>query len=92
MQDTKHKPPAHALLDALIEDIKRRQCGTAKPGQILRANDAAVARALEVAPPVISKIRHNNLAVGDVLRVRIQREFGWPLKKIDELAPPAEKA
>ena len=39
------------LLDALIEKLNLK-------------NDAALSRALEVAPPVISKIRHRRLPVG----------------------------
>ena len=35
------------------------------------ANDAALSRFLELAPPVISKIRHRNLAVGPAILVRI---------------------
>jgi hypothetical protein len=34
-------------------------------------NDAALARALEVAPPVISKIRHRRLPVGASLLIRM---------------------
>lgn len=34
-------------------------------------NDAALSRALEVAPPVISKIRHRRLSIGYALLVRI---------------------
>ena len=34
-------------------------------------NDAALARALEVAPPVISKIRHHRLPVGASLLIRM---------------------
>ncbi|MYM25759.1 hypothetical protein GTP46_24325 [Duganella sp. FT135W] len=51
------------------------------------ANDAALSRALEVAPPVISKIRNNRLYVGATLRLRIMRKFGMSLEKLDELAP-----
>lgn len=46
------------LLDALIEHLKLK-------------NDAALSRALEVAPPVISKIRHRRLAVGAALLIRM---------------------
>lgn len=46
------------LLDALIEHLKLK-------------NDAALARALEVAPPVISKIRHRRLPVGAALLIRM---------------------
>lgn len=34
-------------------------------------NDAALSRVLEVAPPVISKIRHDKLPVGATLIIRI---------------------
>lgn len=34
-------------------------------------NDAALARTLEVAPPVISKIRHFRLAIGPSLLIRM---------------------
>jgi plasmid maintenance system antidote protein VapI len=34
-------------------------------------NDAALSRALEVAPPVISKIRHRRLPVGASLLIRM---------------------
>lgn len=46
------------LLDALIEHLKLK-------------NDAALSRALEVAPPVISKIRHRRLAVGAAILIRM---------------------
>ncbi|WP_038488867.1 hypothetical protein [Collimonas arenae] len=46
------------LLDALIEKLKLK-------------NDAALSRSLEVAPPVISKIRHRRLPVGASLLIRM---------------------
>ncbi|WP_211442928.1 hypothetical protein [Collimonas humicola] len=49
--------PNH-LLDALIEKLKLK-------------NDAALSRALEVAPPLISKIRHRRLPVGASLLIRM---------------------
>jgi hypothetical protein len=49
--------PDH-LLDSLIQ-------------KLLLKNDAALARALEVAPPVISKIRHRRLPVGATLLIRM---------------------
>jgi plasmid maintenance system antidote protein VapI len=52
-------------------------------------NDAALARALDVAPPVISKIRHHRLPVGAALKLRMMRRFGVTLEKLDELAPEA---
>ncbi len=46
------------LLGALIEKLHLK-------------NDAALSRALEVAPPVISKIRHRRLPVGASLLIRM---------------------
>ncbi|WP_211475135.1 hypothetical protein [Collimonas humicola] len=46
------------LLDGLISMLKLK-------------NDAALARTLEVAPPVISKIRHRRLPVGASLLIRM---------------------
>ncbi|WP_028101372.1 hypothetical protein [Pseudoduganella violaceinigra] len=46
------------LLDTLIEHLNLK-------------NDAALARALEVAPPVISKIRHRRLPIGASLLIRM---------------------
>jgi hypothetical protein len=39
-------------------------------------NDAALSRALEVGPPVISKIRHGRLPVGAGLLIRIHEVTG----------------
>ena len=50
-------------------------------------NDAALARVLEVAPPVISKIRNNRMPVGASLRIRIMRKLGTTLETLDKLAP-----
>jgi len=49
--------PNH-LLDSLIDKLHLK-------------NDAALSRALEVAPPVISKIRHRRLPVGASLLIRM---------------------
>lgn len=46
------------LLDALLEKLTLK-------------NDAALSRALEVAPPVISKIRHRRLPVGASILIRM---------------------
>ena len=46
------------LLDALLKKMGLK-------------NDAALSRALEVAPPVISKIRHRRLPVGASLLIRM---------------------
>lgn len=46
------------LLDALVKKLKLR-------------NDAALSRTLDVAPPVISKIRHLKLPVGASMLIRM---------------------
>lgn len=51
------------LLDVLRENLRLK-------------NDAALARMLEVAPPVISKIRHRRLPVGGALLIRMHEVTG----------------
>ena len=46
------------LLDALIEKLALK-------------NDAALSRLLEVAPPVISKLRHGALPIGPTMLIRM---------------------
>lgn len=48
----------NGLLDALLEKLNLK-------------NDAALSRALEVAPPVISKLRHGALPIGPTILIRI---------------------
>lgn len=67
----------HPLLDALISQ------------QGLR-NDADIARELNIAAPQVSKTRHGKIEVSDTMRIAIMRRFKWPLKRIDDLAPPAD--
>ena len=57
LADQVNYDPNH-LLDSLIEKLHLK-------------NDAALSRALEVAPPVISKIRHRRLPVGASLLIRM---------------------
>lgn len=45
-------------------------------------NDAGLARLLEVAPPVISKIRHKHLPVGATLAVAMTEETGLSIADI----------
>lgn len=45
-------------------------------------NDAALARELGVAPPVISKIRHGRMSVGDTLILKVHEKFGMPVPDI----------
>lgn len=48
-------------------------------------NDAALSRALEVAPPVISKIRHGRLPVGASLLIRMQEISNLSIKELREM-------
>lgn len=49
-------------------------------------NDAALARALNVAPPVISKLRNGKLPLGAGNIIRIHEEFNISIKEIKSLA------
>ncbi|MFZ6800520.1 hypothetical protein [Undibacterium sp. Di24W] len=62
----------NTLLDTLIKTLGIK-------------NDAALSRALEVAPPVISKIRHKILPVGPSLLIRMHEESGISIKEIRSL-------
>jgi plasmid maintenance system antidote protein VapI len=66
----------HTLLDTLIEFLKLK-------------NDAALARTLEVAPPVVSKVRNHTLPLGPSLIVKISEVTDWNVKTIRELAAAA---
>ena len=48
-------------------------------------NDAALARALEVAPPVISKIRHRRLPVGASLLIRMHEVTDLSIRELRDL-------
>ena len=63
--------PNH-LLDILIERLNLK-------------NDAALSRALEVAPPVISKIRHRRLPVGASMLIRMHEVTGMSIRDLRDL-------
>ena len=72
----------HALMDALIAKRAIK-------------SDAALARELKVAAPIISKIRNRDLRVGPTLILRIIENFDMPLSDIRDLlkaTAPAEEA
>jgi len=48
-------------------------------------NDAGLARVLEVAPPVISKIRHGHLSFGATLLISAHEESGMSIKKMKSI-------
>lgn len=63
--------PNH-LLDSLIAKLQLK-------------NDAALARVLEIAPPVLSKVRHNKLPVGASLLIRAHEVSGMPIRDLRDL-------
>jgi hypothetical protein len=60
------------LLESLIEKLNLK-------------NDAALSRALEVAPPLISKIRHRRLPVGASLLIRMHEVSQLSIKDLRSL-------
>lgn len=54
-------------------------------------NDAALSRALGVAPPVISKLKSGALTIGDSLLIKIHDAFDMPIKTIRSLYMPAQE-
>ncbi|MES2831804.1 MAG: hypothetical protein V4695_07415 [Pseudomonadota bacterium] len=60
------------LLDTLISKLQLK-------------NDAALSRKLEIAPPVISKIRHRRLPVGASLLVRMHEVSELGIRELRDL-------
>jgi hypothetical protein len=48
-------------------------------------NDAALSRALEVAPPVLSKIRHGRLPVGATLLIALHEITGMSIAEMKDI-------
>lgn len=48
-------------------------------------NDAALSRAMEVAPPVISKMRYGHLPFGSNYIIRAHELTDWPIREIKEM-------
>lgn len=65
------------LLDAIIAKLKLK-------------NDAALSRALDVAPPVISKIRHRTLPIGATILLRMHDVSKFSIRELRALmtSPP----
>jgi hypothetical protein len=61
----------NALLDTMIAELNLK-------------NDAALSRALDQSPPVISKIRHGRLPIGDTIIISLHELSDWPVKRIKE--------
>ena len=60
------------VLDAIISKLRLK-------------NDAALSRVLEVAPPVISKIRHNTLPIGATILLRMHEESEYSIRELRAL-------
>lgn len=60
------------VLDAIIEKLQLK-------------NDAALSRALEVAPPVISKIRHRTLPIGATILLRMHEVSDFSIRELRTL-------
>lgn len=60
------------VLDAIISRLRLK-------------NDAALSRLLEVAPPVISKIRHATLPIGATLLIRMHEESDFSIGELRAL-------
>lgn len=63
--------PNH-LLDVIIEKLSLK-------------NDAALAKALDVTPPVISRIRHEKIAIGATLLIAMHEETGLSVRELRDL-------
>ena len=60
------------VLDAIMEKLGLK-------------NDAALSRALEVAPPVISKIRHRTLPIGATILLRMHEVSNFSIRELRAL-------
>jgi hypothetical protein len=61
------------LLDTLIEKMNLK-------------NDAELCRALEVQPPIISKIRHHKLTVGATILLRMHEKSELSIRDLKQLS------
>jgi hypothetical protein len=64
------------LLDTLIQRMQLK-------------NDAELCRALEVQPPIISKIRHRKLNVGATILLRMHEKSNISIRELKELTAEA---
>ena len=74
---TRHVPTEptydpNKVLDAIMERLNLK-------------NDAALSRALEVAPPVISKIRHRTLPIGATILLRMHEVSEFSIRELKSL-------
>lgn len=68
--DAEYDP--NRVLDAIIRKLSLK-------------NDAALSRVLEVAPPVISKIRHSTLPIGATILLRMHEVSDFSIRELRNL-------
>ncbi len=73
-----NRNPAHPLIDTLITELRLK-------------NDAALCRALEIAPAIISKIRHRVLPVSPSLMILIHDVTDKSIADIKVLVAAADQ-
>ena len=66
-----HAEKANDFIDHILTELRLK-------------NDAALARLMEVAPPVVSKMRHGRIPVGCSYIIRWHEMTGWPISYIKE--------
>lgn len=67
------------LLDRLMIELRAK-------------NDAELARALEINPPIISKIRHRRMPLGSALLLRIHDVSGLSVRQLQEILGDRRKS
>ncbi|MFZ6720614.1 hypothetical protein [Undibacterium sp. Ji49W] len=72
LKSDKFKYDPNHLFDTLIKRLHLK-------------NDAALSRLLDVAPPVISKIRHHRLPIGASLMISMHEASGLSIKELRAL-------
>lgn len=72
VKDENMKYDPDALLDAIIKQLHLK-------------NDAALSKALDVAPPVVSKIRHRRLPIGASMLIRMHEVTDMSIKDLRAL-------
>lgn len=70
MTNAKTKDTSGELLNKMAKEFRLK-------------NDAAVAKFLDLAPPVVSKIRNGKLEVGATVVIRVMRATKWDLDEIE---------
>ncbi|MGK5031478.1 hypothetical protein [Janthinobacterium sp. MDT1-19] len=81
--------PIHSPSQALNSHVGNNDLLDAVMAKLGLKNDAALSRALEVAPPVISKIRHGRLPIGATILIRMHEVTDIAIRELKAIALPA---